>query len=429
VEEATKASPAQPAQDASPSPHVMPEQPTGKFRRDDEIYMRDLKAALLTQGAPEAYWMLYVIAIILASLLTWAHYAKVDEVTNGQGRIIPASREQIIQSLEGGILEEMMVKEGEIVEKGQVLLRIDPTRAGASYREGMSKVVGLKGSIARLRAEAFQTSLTFPKDVMEFPSIVRDETQAYFARKRALEESIVGLQQALALAEKEVALASPLAAKGLYSDLDVLRAKRQVTDIRTQIADRINRYRADANAELVRMESELAQTRENVSAREDTMTRTTVRAPVRGTVKNIRVTTIGGVIAQGADIMEIVPLEDQLLIEAKVRPSDVAFLHPGLPAMVKISAYDFAIYGGLPGTLELISPDTLRDEKRAMPGTDDTYYRILVRTKTSVLRAGGKELPIIPGMTATVDIRTGQKTIMDYILKPVFKMKEAFRER
>lgn len=430
MEEVSKELPAREAHGApSLSSQSQAGQPTGKLKNGDEAYLRDLKAAMLSHGAPEANWVLYGIALILASVLTWAHYAKVDEVTQGQGRIIPASREQIIQSLEGGILEEMMVKEGEIVEKGQVLLRIDPTRAGASYREGVSKSVGLKGSIARLRAEAFQAPLSFPADVMSFPSIVRDETQAYQARKKALEESIAGLQQALALAEKEVALASPLAAKGLYSDLDVLRARRQVTDIRTQIADRVNRYRADANAELVRMESELAQTRENLSAREDTMTRTTVRAPVRGTVKNIRVTTIGGVIPQGADIMEIVPLEDQLLIEAKVRPSDVAFLRPGLPAMVKVSAYDFAIYGGLPGTLELISPDTLRDEKRTTSGPDDTYYRILVRTRTSVLRAGGKELPIIPGMTASVDIRTGQKTVMDYILKPVFKMKEAFRER
>lgn len=402
--------------------------PTGKFRQGDDAYMRDLKEALLAQGAPEANWVLCLLAVVMTSALVWSYHARVEEVTTGQARVIPASREQLIQSLEGGILEEMAVKEGDVVQKGQVLLRIDRTRAGAVYREGLSKIMALKGSIARLRAEAFSTPLAFPPEVRAYPSIVHDETQAYQSRKRTLDESTAGLLQSAALAEKEVALATPLAAKGLYSDVDLLRAKRQVTDIRTQIGDRINRYRAEANAELVKLESELAQAMENISARQDTMERTTVKAPVYGTVKNIRVTTIGGVIPQGGEIMEIVPLEDQLLVEAKVRPSDVAFLRPGLPATVKISAYDYSIYGGLPGTVELISPDTLKEDRRTM-AQDESYYRVLVRTSKSVLHAGGKELPIIPGMTATVDIRTGEKTVLDYLLKPVFKMKEAFRER
>jgi adhesin transport system membrane fusion protein len=403
--------------------------PAGKLQKDDDLYIRDMSASLLAQDTAGTNLILYLMALLLVSALVWAHFATVEEVTTGQARVIALSREQIIQSLEGGLLEELAVREGDVVEKGQVLLRIDATRAGANFREGLSKIIGLKGTIARLRAEAFMTPLKFPPDVQAHPSVVNDETQAYNARKRTLDESTTGLRQSLALADKEIAIAMPLAAKGLYSDVELLRARRTANEIRLQMAERVNRYSAEANAELVRLQSELAQAEENITAREDMMTRTTIRAPVRGTVKNVRVTTIGGVIPQGADIMELVPLEDQLLVEAKIRPSDVAFLHPGLAAMVKVSAYDFSIYGGMTGTVEHISPDTLREDKRTPASPDESYYRVLVRTKASSLHAGGKELPIIPGMTATVDIRTGQKSVLDYLLKPVLKMREAFRER
>ena len=401
---------------------------SGKLRKGDELFMRDLKASLLEKSSIGPDLVLYTLAAAIISILVWAGFARVEEVTVGQGRIIASSREQIIQSLEGGILEELAVREGDIVEKGDVLLQIDAKRAGASYREQLSKVMGLKGSIARLRAEAFSTALAFPPEVHEFPAIVRDETQAYEARRRFLEEAVSAMRQGLALIEREIAISEPLVAKGLFPEIDLLRIKRQANDIRLQISERTNRYRAEANAELVKLETELAQSRENITAREDLMKRTTIKAPVRGTVKNIRVTTIGGVIPQGADIMEIVPLEDKLLVETKVRPSDVAFLRPGLPATVKISAYDYSIYGGMRGVVEHISPDTLREDRRA-GGNEESYYRVMVRTDTANMTAAGKELPIIPGMTASVDIRTGEKTVLDYLLKPVMKSREAFRER
>ncbi|MDM0037066.1 HlyD family type I secretion periplasmic adaptor subunit [Variovorax sp. J22P271] len=417
---------------ATPTPPATPAArgPSGRARAEDLAFVQDLREAMLVQKTPGSLLVLYLIATILVVTVVWAHLARVEEITHGEGRVIPASREQIIQSLEGGILETMNVAEGDIVEKGQVLLEIDPTRAGASYREGLSKVLALKASIARLRAEAYQTPLDFPADVKAVPSIVRDETQAFNARRQTLNESVQALQRSLQLAEKEISLSEPLSARGLMSEVEILRMKRQANDFRLQIAERQNKFRADANAELTRYEGELAQSKENVGAREDVMNRTTVRAPVRGTVKNIRVTTIGGVIQQGADIMEIVPLEDQLLVEAKIKPSDVAFVRPGLPATVKISAYDYAIYGGLKGTVEHLSPDTLKDDEKARAGrADATYYRLLVRTDRAALSAGGKEFPIIPGMTATAEIRTGEKTILSYLLKPVLKAREAFRER
>jgi adhesin transport system membrane fusion protein len=396
----------------------------------DAAFMNDVQESLLTQSAPGSMLVMYVIGAILVVGLAWAKFARVEEVTNGEGTIISKSREQVIQSLEGGILEQLDVREGDIVKKGQVLAKIDPTRAETSYREAWSKQIGLKATIARLRAEAYSQPLVFPDDVKGVPEVVKQETLAYNARRRALEDSVAALEKSYALSMREIGMAEPLSAKGLISEVELLRMRRQANEMRSQIVDRRNRYQADANSELIKLELELAQTSETVVGRADVLQRTTVVAPVYGTVKNIRVNTIGGVIQPGEHIMEIVPLEDQLLVEARIKPSDVAFLHPGQPATVKVTAYDFGIYGGLKGKVEHISPDTLKDDQKAAAGRPDaTYYRVLVLTESSALQAGGKTLPILPGMVATVDIRTGEKTILDYLLKPIFKAREAFRER
>lgn len=294
----------------------------------------------------------------------------------------------------------------------------------------LNKVIGLKATITRLRAEAYQMPLKFDEQVMSDPAVVQQETRAYNSRMKALDESVEALQRSYALSMREVSLAEPLAKRGLLSEVELLRMRRSANDLLSQIVERKNRFQADANSELIKLELELSQTSENLIGRSDVLDRTSISAPVRGTVKNVRVNTIGGVIQPGEHIMEIVPLEDQLLVEGKIRPSDVAFLRPGLPAMVKITAYDYAIYGGLTGKVEFISPDTLKDDQKSAAGRpDDTYYRVMVLTDNSSLHAGGKELPIIPGMIATVEIRTGEKTILDYLLKPVMKAREAFRER
>lgn len=396
----------------------------------DAAFMNDVQESLLTQTTPGSKLVLYLIGTVLVAGLTWAYFARVEEITQGEAKIISMSREQVIQSLEGGILAEMNVREGSIVEKGEVLLKIDPTRAQSSYREALSKVIGLKAAITRLRTEAYQLPLEFDEMVKQDPAVVAQETQAFKARKHALNESISALERSHALSMREIKLAEPLAAKGLMSEVEMLRMRRQANEIKSQIVERINKFQADANSELSKLEMELSQTNENLIGRADVVDRTTITAPVRGTVKNVRFNTIGGVIQPGESILEIVPLEDQLLVEGKIRPSDVAFLHPGLPATVKVTAYDYAIYGGLKGVVEHISPDTLKDDQKAAAGRpDDTYYRVQVLTDSSVLEAGGKRLPIIPGMVASVEIRTGEKTILDYLLKPVLKAREAFRER
>ncbi|SIO72559.1 membrane fusion protein, adhesin transport system [Burkholderia sp. GAS332] len=401
-----------------------------KLSAGDAAFMNDIRASLLTQRAPGSMAVLYLIAAVLTGGTIWAGLARVEEITHGEGTIISKSREQIIQSLEGGILEGLEVHEGDIVEKGQVLAKIDPTRAATSYREANSKAVGLKATIARLRAEAFRQPLVFPDEVKQHPDVLKQETLAYNARKQALSDSVSALERSYQLSAKEIDMAAPLSAKGLVSEVELLRMRRQANEIKSQIVERRNRYQSDANSELTKLELELAQTKETVVGRADILERTTLTAPVRGTVKNVRVNTIGGVIQPGEHIMEIVPLEDQLLVEAKIKPSDVAFLHPDQAATVKITAYDYGIYGGLKGKVMHISPDTLKDEQKSATGRSDaTYYRVLVLTDSSELHAGGKSLPIIPGMIASVDVRTGEKTILDYLLKPVLKAKEAFRER
>ncbi len=385
-----------------------------------------MQEALLGQRRRWPGVTLWLMAALLVSGLLWAGFSRVEEITQGEGRVVPSSREQVIQSLEGGILQELLVREGDVVAAGQPLLRIDPTRAGASLREGTSKRLALEAAAARLSAEARGGTPDFPPGVAANPTLVANETQAFIARRRAVEQSTQTLRRSRELLGREIGMTEPMVERGLVAEVELLRMRRQLNDLELQIAERENRYRAEAAAELSRVESELAQVTGLLTAREDQLQRTLVRAPLRGTVKNIRVTTIGGVIQPGQDIMEIVPLEDRLLVEARIAPSEVAFLRPGLPAKVKLTAYDYASYGGLDGRLELISADTLRDERQP---EESSYYRVLVRTDKSVLEAGGRSLPIIPGMTATVEIRTGEKSVLDYLLKPVLRSREALRER
>lgn len=399
---------------------------TSLSRREELLYMRDMHQAMVAEKQNVIGVTLILMLACLGAALFWADHFKLEEITRGNAKVIPSSREQIIQSLEGGILSELMVREGDIVAQGQPLLRIDPTKANASYQEGQNKALALRATAARLRAEARGIPLQFSADVKQLTELVKNETNTYQAKRQALEQSTTTIKRSKELIARELAMTEPMAAKGLVSEIELLRMRRQVNELELQIQERFNKYRAEAANELIKVESELSQTTEIVGARKDQVKRTTINAPLRGTVKNIRMNTIGGVVQPAQDIMEIVPLDERLLVEAKIRPTDVAFLHPGLPATVKISAYDYSIYGGLEGVIEIISPDTLREERKS---EDENYYRVLVRTKNSTLSNNGKELPIIPGMTASVEIRTGEKTVLDYLLKPVLKAREALRER
>lgn len=394
--------------------------------RGDVEFMSDTGAAVTREVHPLASAVLYLTAIFFAVALIWAAYADLEEIATGVGRVIPSSQVQVIQNLEGGILAELPVAEGQVVSKDQVLARIDDTRFVSSYREARVKRLALLAAVARLTAEAQGTALAFPAEVTrEAPHLAKSETALHASRRRAVEETIAGLRRSHELALKELELSEPLVAKGAISEVEILRLRRQVNELQTNIDDRRNRFRAEAGEELAKLKNEIAGLDESAVAMEDRVNRTLVRSPMRGVVKKLHITTIGAVIQPGAPILEIVPLEDSLLIEAQVSPNDIAFIHPGQGATVKITAYDYSIYGGLAGKVEHISADTLLEEKKGY-----TYYKVLVRTDKASLQHNGKELAIIPGMTAQVDVLTGHKTVMDYLLKPVLKARDtALRER
>jgi membrane fusion protein, adhesin transport system len=395
----------------------------------DLPYMRDMHQALV---ADQQHWVggtLLLMAASLVAAVVWAAHSNVEEITAGTARVVPSSHEQVIQSLDSGILTELMVKEGDLVEAGQALLKIDPTKANASLHEGSNKVLAMRATAARLRGESRGTVPQFPKDVQANPELLRNETHTYQTKRNAVEQGSATLQRSKVLLGRELAMTEPMVAKGLVAEVELLRLRRQFNEADLQIQERMNKWRSDAASELVKVEAELSQTNEVVNARADQVKRTVMYAPLRGTVKNIRINTIGGVIQAAQDILEIVPFEDKLMVEAKIRPHDVAFLRPGLPATVKISAYDYSIYGALQGEVVLISPDTLKEERSKQPQDDERYYRVLVKADATTLQQAGKTLPIIAGMTANVEIRTGEKSVLDYVLKPVLKAREALRER
>lgn len=373
-------------------------------------------------------WLVFalLVASLLVALITWSRFAEIEEVTIGQAQVVPSGRVQVVQSLEGGIVSALQVREGQTVRAGQSLVIIDPTRAATSFNEVDNRRRALIAQAARLRAETSGQSLSFPPEILADAELVRNERATYTVRRQAVDEATSGLSQSVSLMRRELAITAPMSERGLVPEIDVLRLRRQISDAEMQIADRINRYRADAGTELTRIESELAQVQEVTTGRRDAYERTILRAPVRGTVKNMQVTTVGGVIQPGADVLDIVPSEDDLLVEARIRPSDVAFLRPGLKATVKLGAYNYLVYGSLTGRVESISPDTMRE--RGQP-EQEPYYRVLVRTNRAALKHGGETLPIIPGMTATVEVLTGRRTLFDYFLRPLLKLDEAFRER
>ena len=414
-----------------------------------------------------AHLLLFAIAAFFGVFFAWASWAELDEVTRGEGKVIPSRQVQVVQNLEGGIVAELLVREGAIVERGEVLVRIDDVRAASELRESRQRYLALLGALGRLRAEVEETEIALAPEVLaEAPEVARNERALYRARRDALQSELevlrsqatqreqelaqlatrIGqLERSHALAVEELEITEPLAASRVVSKVQLLRLQREVSDLageleatrlalprvetalgeaRRRIEERQLSFRAEAQRELNAVQAEAAALHEVIAAETDKVSRTEVRSPVRGTVKQLFVNTVGGVIQPGADLIEIVPLEDNLLVEAKVRPADIAFLHPGQAATVKVTAYDFSIYGGLDAVVEDISADTITDDK------GESFYRVRVRTHDNALHKADEPLPIIPGMTTQVDILTGEKTVLDYLLKPILRARErALRER
>jgi len=370
-----------------------------------------------------------VVLIVFAgfvAFLLWAWLADLDEVSTGTGRVVPTMREQVIQSLEGGILADLKVRQDDIVGPGQILARLDPTLTESNVDETAAKYRAALASAARLTAEVNGASLNFPKELNEYPDLIASETRLYHSRRDSLAQSLRWLQEALKQTRSELNISESLISVGAASNVEVLRLRQKVADLELRRADLQSQYMVAAREELAKANAEIETLSATVKGRTDSLSRLILRSPVRGIVKNIEVSTVGGVIPPGGQIMEIIPLDDQLLIEARMSPRDIAFIHPGQRATVKITAYDYAIYGGLEGAVSSISPDTIQDEVKR----DEYYYRVFVRTRTNALvNKDGKRFPIVPGMVATVDVHTGSKTVLDYLLKPLNRAREALRER
>lgn len=369
--------------------------------------------------------------ILLSTLLfvlfgVWAWFGKLDEVSTGTGKVVPSAREQVLQSLDGGIVTELLVHEGDKVEAGQVVARLDPTRSESNVGESAARYRASLASSARLYAEVNDLPLKFPDSLKAWPDLLSSETRLYKTRRAQLTDSESELQDALVSVNKELAITQRLVKSGAASHVEVLRLQRQKSDLGLKITDLRSQYYVQAREALSKANAEVDMLAAIIKGREDSVSRMTVRSPMRGIVKNIQVTTIGGVIPPNGEMMEIVPVDDHLLIEARLSPRDIAFIHPGQRALVKVTAYDYAIYGGLEGIVETISPDTIQDKIKP----EIVYYRVFIRTHQDYLvNKVGHKFSITPGMVATVDIKTGQKTVIDYLIKPFNRAKEALRER
>jgi len=367
-------------------------------------------------AAKPGLW-LSIITVIL--FVVWASFAEIDEVTRGEGRIIPSSRLQMIQSLEGGIIESLLVDEGDMVEAGQVLVSLDQTRFYAAYMEGLSQSVALKAAIARLDSEVKdQNTITFPDGFdLETPE-VKSEIALFKARRDRKQQTIASLQREIDISNKEYSVLKPLVKRKAVSKMELLRLDKTIEELKGKVASVNNSYMQDAYTELTEKKGYLNALMETLVQKEDQLKRTQIVSPVRGQINDILVTTRGGVIQPGEPIMKVLPVDDQLLIEARIKPKDVAFLAPGMKAKVKITAYDYTIYGDLEGTLEQISADTFEEDTAQ---GKEYYYQVLIHTDKNYLERNGEKLPIRPGMITQVDILGAKRTVLSYLLKPLIK--------
>lgn len=405
----------------------VPNGPEDKVQAGDLDFIADCKAAFLEEKMPYANVLLLTVVGIVSAFLLWAYHSRVSELTRGQGIVIPSGSTQIVQSLEGGILSDLFVTESGFVEKSQVLAKLDDTAILSSYRESLIERDNLVAKIARLDAESQELEdVRFPKYLEQSNAdLVTSETLLFQTRRNQINTNQERLQKSLDLKSRELAITKPLAESGVVSQVELLRLETMVNDLEGQLEREKSEYLNEVVSQNNEYKTKLNQIEQSILAFEDRVSRTEIKAPLSGIVNKIHVKTLGGVLQPGAPIMEIVPIEDNLLVEAKISPSDIAFVKLEQEATVKLTAYDYSIYGGLEGKVARISADTFLNEEDGQ-----SYYHILIRTGERSLKTTTETFEILPGMVAQVDIKTGKKSVLDYLLKPLMRAKmNAFTER
>jgi adhesin transport system membrane fusion protein len=363
--------------------------------------------------------MLGVVILTVAGFVAWAAWFEIDQTVRAQGQIIPGGRTQVIQVVDGGVLSAIRVQEGQAVKAGQVLAVLEPDRARAAFDESRAKNTALRVVLQRAQAEASGTEPVFGPEFAAYPALVAAQKKLYTQRKQSLDDALAVQQDAMGLAKEELQMNENLFASGDLSRVELLRARRQVSDIQARIFDIRNKYLQDARTEAARQEEELSSQRYRQDERRYMLEQTDLKSPVDGVVKVLRVTTVGGVLRAGDEIMQISPTDGELLLELKVNPADIGQLASGMRANVRLDAYDYAIYGALVGELVYLSSDTLQEQ--GPNGQSQTYYRARVRLLPEAVAANRKLQPIVlkPGLTATVDILTGQRSVLRYLIKPI----------
>jgi adhesin transport system membrane fusion protein len=367
--------------------------------------------------------------VFIAIAVAWSFWAELDQVSRAPGQIIPTGRVQVIQSNDGGQIVSIPVREGDRVKKGQLLAQLDDTKINAAVAESRAKVASLMSSMVRINSELFDRPLSFPPDVQAYPDFVANQTLLYQKRRQALEDQLGSLRSMLALMQQELNMNLPLLKQGDVSRADVLRLQRSVADLQAQIVNVRNKYIQDLQAEYTKTEEDLVSAREIMTQRSDALRDTKIFAPVDGIVKNIRLTTVGGVLRPSDEVMTIVPTGDKLILETKMQPRDIAYVRVGQTASVKFDAYDSGIYGSALGKVTYVSPDTLNEQT---PQGEMHYYRVHITADTRPMKPHmpGEKIEIQPGMTATAEIQTGRNTVWHYLTKPINKtFAEAMTER
>lgn len=373
--------------------------------------------------------MIYLIGSIFILAVIWSIYSDLDQVSRAPGQVIPAGHVQVLQSTDGGTIAQILVKEGDVVKRGQLLVSLDQVRIKAAVDESEGKVASLRATMARIDAELFDRALVFPPEVKKFPELMSDQMLLFEKRRKALSDQVSAIRTMLALNQQELDMNLPLLKQGDVSRADVLRLERSVSDLKSQLVNVQNKYVADLQEEYTKTDEDLVAAQEILDQRNDALQDTEIKAPVNGIVKNIHLTTIGGVLKAGDEVLSIVPTGEDLVVEARVSPSDIANIKSGQRASVKFDAYDSSIYGSANGRVIYVSPDTISE---VQPSGTTAYYRVHITVDTSRMKPhyAGEKIVIEPGMTATAEILTGKNTVFRYLTKPILKtFGEAMKEK